>query len=217
MKKSILAFLALFSFNVFSADKDYSFTYLDLSVNYNEDVSYEGELSLNLPSLPLYIKGNLLQEKTEVENIDFNKDLKTIAIGVHGSISDIVSTISSGGVNVNLKQIMELYAELGFNKWEVEDELNNLEDGTDAYARAGIKIGDASAWEYDLYVEKTKIANPFIDPVTGQTNYALSDETNNKLGLKVINHFGENISYNFGLSNDDFSGSSFSVGLRYSF
>jgi len=217
MKKVIVIFFVFLSFNVHSADKDYSFTYLDLSVNYNEDISYEGELSLNLPSLPIYIKGNLEHEKTEAEDINFDKDSTTIAVGVHGSISDFVSTISSGGLDVNLKQILELYAELGFNKWELEDESNNLEDGTDAYARAGIKIGDATAWEYDLFIEKTKIANLYTDPQTGETKYSLSDETNNKIGLKVINHFGENVSYSLGLANDDFSGSSLSLGLRYRF
>ena len=99
----------------------------------------------------------------------------------------------------------------------VIDESINLEDGTDAYARAGIRIGDSTAWEYDLFVEKTKIASVYTDPETGSTKYLLSDETNNKIGLKVINHFGENFSFNFGLANDDFSGSSFSLGLRYSF
>ena len=217
MKNSLLIFLVLFSFNAHSADKDYSFTYLDLSLNYNDDVSYEGELSLNIPSLPVYLKGNLEHEKTEAENTEFDKDSTTIALGVHGSISDLVSTISAGGFDVNLKQILELYAELGFNKWELEDESNKLEDGTDAYARAGIRMGDSTAWEYDLFVEKTKIASVYTDPETGSTKYSLSDETNNKIGLKVINHFGENFSLNFGLSNDDFSGSSFSLGMRYSF
>tara|TARA_X000000368_G_C22861598_1_gene636767 strand:- start:100 stop:753 length:654 start_codon:yes stop_codon:yes gene_type:complete len=217
MKKYALIFLALFSFNAHTAGKDYSFSYLDLSVNYNDDISYEGELSLNIPSLPIYLKGNLEHEKTEVENAEFDKDSTTIALGVHGSVSDLVSTISSGGIDVNLKQILELYAELGFNKWELEDGSSNLEDGTDAYARAGIRMGDSTAWEYDLFVEKTKIASVYTDPETGSTKYSLSNETNNKIGLKVINHFGDNFSLNFGLSNDDFSGSSFSLGIRYSF
>ena len=52
MKKSVLIFLVLFSFNAHSTEKDYSFTYLDLSVNYNDDVSYEagatsGDLNLD--------------------------------------------------------------------------------------------------------------------------------------------------------------------------
>ena len=177
MKKYALIFLALFSFNAHTAGKDYSFSYLDLSVNYNDDISYEGELSLNIPSLPIYLKGNLEHEKTEVENAEFDKDSTTIALGVHGSVSDLVSTISSGGIDVNLKQILELYAELGFNKWELEDGSSNLEDGTDAYARAGIRMGDSTAWEYDLFVEKTKIASVYTDPETGSTKYSLSNET----------------------------------------
>jgi len=217
MKKMFFLLISIFAIDVSSADKDYSFSYIDLGINYNEDIAYQGELSLNIPSLPIYLKGILDLEKVEAENTEYDKTGTTIAIGVHTSLSDIFSNISSSGLTLNFKQLLELYAELGFNKWELEDPIKNIEDGTDAYARAGIKIGDATAWEYDLFIEKTKVANLIVDPVTNETEYSFSEETNNNIGIKVINNFGENLAYSFSVANDDFSGSSFSLGFRYNF
>jgi hypothetical protein len=50
MKKIILLLTPILfvSTNLLSADKDYSFSYFEISANYNEEISYEGELSLNL-------------------------------------------------------------------------------------------------------------------------------------------------------------------------
>ena len=217
MKKMFFLFISILAIDVSSADKDYSFSYIDLGINYNEDIAYQGELSLSIPSLPIYLKGILDLEKVEAENTEYDKTDTTIAIGVHTSLSDIFSNISSSGLTLNFKQLLELYAELGFNKWELEDPIKNIEDGTDAYARVGIKIGDATAWEYDLFIEKTKLANLIVDPVTNETEYSFSEETNNNIGIKVINNFGENLAYSFSVANDDFSGSSFSLGFRYNF
>ena len=217
MKKLFFIFISILAVDANSADKDYSFSYIDLGINYNEDIAYQGELSLNIPSLPIYLKGILDYEKVEAENTEYDKTGTTIAIGDHTSLSDIFSNISSSGLTLNFKQLLELYAELGFNKWELEDPTKNIEDWTDAYARAGIKIGDATAWEYDLFIEKTKVANLIVDPITNDTEYSLSEETNNNIGIKVINNFGENLAYSFSVANDDFSGSSFSLGFRYNF
>jgi len=219
MKKIILTFIALFIIpnTAVSADKDYSFTYLGLSANYNEDISYEGEISLNLPSLPLYLKGIVHQEKTESDGMEYDKSSNTLAIGIHGSLSDIFGSVSGGGITLDLKQVLEIYGEVGLNKWELEDDSSNVEDGNNAYLRAGIKIGDASAWEYDIFVQKTKIADITKDSITGKYSYSLSEESNSKIGFNVINHFSDKISYKLGIENDDFSGASFSLGLRYSF
>ena len=56
-----------------------------------------------------------------------------------------------------------------------------------------------------------------MDPITNDAEYSLSEETNNNIGIKVINNFGENLAYSFSVANDDFSGSSFSLGFRYNF
>ena len=219
MKKIILLLTPILfvSTNLLSADKDYSFSYFEISANYNEDISYEGELSLNLPSLPIYLKGILNEQKTESQGIDFDKSSNTVALGVHGSLSDIFGSVSGGGITLNLKKVFELYGELGLNEWELKDNNNNIEDGNNAYLRAGIKLGDSSAWEYDIFFQKTKIADILKDPATGKYSYSLSEETNDKMGVNVVNHFSDKISYTLGFENDDFSGASFSLGLRYSF
>ena len=217
MKKILFTFLLTFYINGNAADKDYSYSYIELGINQTDEIGYQGELSLNLPSLPIYLKGLIKDEKVESNNSSYDKTGTTLAIGVHTSLSDIFNGVSMRGLTFDFEKILELYAEIGFNIWELEDESTIAEDGTDAYARAGLKIGSASAWEYDLFVEKTKLAEVALDPITNKNKYTFSDQTNNNIGIKIINHLGESASYSLGYNNDDFSGSSFSLGFRYNF
>ena len=43
MKKLFFIFISILAVDANSADKDYSFSYIDLGINYNEDIAYQGE------------------------------------------------------------------------------------------------------------------------------------------------------------------------------
>ena len=175
---------------------------------------------------PKFMKGcednGLDLEKVEAENTEYDKTGTTIAIGVHTSLSDIFSNISSRGLTLNFKQLLELYAELGFNKWELEDALGKTEEGTDAYLRGGIRLGDSEGWELSLYMENTKVAEVDtneICPIGGScytdVDYTLSEETDSTMGIKFVNNFRENMSFSVNLDNNDSAGSTASLGIRF--
>jgi hypothetical protein len=110
---------------------------------------------------------------------------------------------------------MDVYAEIGANTWELENLENGTKGSTDAYVQAGIKMGNAEGWEYNLYLESSRFAVVEINSSTDEVEYALSDEVNNDIGIRVINNFSDRVSVNFSLNNNNFSGASAAFGLRF--
>ena len=188
MKRVLAAFFLLGSSVAYSDEGGYEYTYLELAANYSEDVGYNGALSANVPSLPFYIKASITEEDVKSQGVQYKKSTEALSFGVHASITDILNGISKSGLSFSFDTFLDVYAEVGVNRWE-----------------------------YDLYVEKTKLAEPVIDPATNTSKYFLSSETNNNIGIRVTTHLGKNLATSFGYNNDDFSGSTLSLGARLSF
>ena len=217
MKRALMIFFLLGSTIAHSDEEGYEYTYLELTANYSENVGYNGVLSANIPSLPFYIKATIAEEDVKSQGDQYKKSTEALSFGVHASITDILNGVSKSGLSFSFDAFLDVYAEIGVNRWEIENFVSTTEDGNDAYLRAGIKMGDPTAWEYDLYVEKTKLAELVIDPATNTSKYSLSSETNNNIGIRVTTHLGKNLATSFGYSNDDFAGSTLSLGARLSF
>ena len=83
------------------------------------------------------------------------------------------------------------------------------------YAHAGVKMGNSEGWEFNLYLESTKLADIELNPVSEKLEYSLDGEINNNFGFRFINHSMRNLGYSFGLSHDDFSGVSTAIGVRF--
>ena len=216
MSKLFILFLLMASSFASSQDKEYSYTYIELSATQSEDIGYIGYISINLPAIPIYFKGAMKEEEVKSEKTIFKKTGQAVTVGIHSSIADILNSVSKNGLSFNFGKFMDIYAEIGINEWGLEDPSKLTETGTDAYAKAGLRIGDSEGWEYDLYLETTRLAEVKFNPVTGVGEYQLAEETNDNLGIKVINHFKDKISFSLGFNNDNFSGSAVSLGLRYS-
>ena len=75
-------------------------------------------------------------------------------------------------------------------------------------------MGDTGGWEFNLFLESTKLAEVDLDPISQKLKYSLDGEINNNFGFKFINHSMDNLGYSVGLSHDGFSGLSTSVGVR---
>ena len=218
MNSRFLIFLFLImSSVVHSQEKDFSYTYVELNATQAENIGYVATISIGLPA-SIYLKGSVKNEDVKSKETLFQKTGQLVAIGYHSSIADIFKSVSKSGFAFNFARIMDVYAEIGANNWELEnlENLENLTKGsTDAYVQAGVKIGDAEGWEYNLYLESSRLAEVAINPSTDEVEYALSDEVNNDIGIRVINNFGDRMSLNFSLNNNDFSGASAAFGVRF--
>ena len=213
--KKLLAVLLFFGVTfVLADDEDFSYTYLDFSVVQAEDTGYDATLSLGLP-FSLYLRGSLEDIDVEIENSIFKKSSSIVSLGTHVSIADILKNVTKNGFSFNFARFMDFYAELGSDKWELENIDGVSEEGTDAYIQGGIRVGDSEGWELSVYLENRSLAEVEISQENGKAEYALSDDVNNTLGIKFTNNFQENMSLNINFDNDDVIGSTASVGIRF--
>ena len=213
--KKLLAVLLFFGVSFLSADdEDFSYTYFDLSAVQADDTGYDATVSLGLP-FSLYLRGTVEDIDAEIENAIFQKSSSIVSLGTHVSIADLLKNVTKDGFKFNFARFMDFYAELGTDKWELENIGGVTEEGTDAYIQGGIRVGDADGWELSVYLENRSLAEVEINKDNGKAEYTLSDDVNNTLGIKFINNFHENMSLNINLDNDDSIGSTASIGIRF--
>ena len=213
--KKLLAVLLFFGVSFLSADdEDFSYTYFDLSAVQADDTGYDATVSLGLP-FSLYLRGTLEDIDAEIENAIFQKSSSIVSLGTHVSIADLLKNVTKDGFKFNFARFMDFYAELGADKWELENIEGVTEEGTDAYIQGGIRVGDSDGWELSIYLENRSLAEVEINKDNGKAEYTLSDDVNNTLGIKFINNFHENMSLNINLDNDDSIGSTASIGIRF--
>lgn len=214
MKKLLAVLLFIWGSFISADDEDFSYTYLDLSIVQAENTGYDATLSLGLP-FSLYLRGSIEGIDTEIENAIFEKSSSIISLGTHVSIADLLKNVTKDGFKFNFARFMDFYAELGTDKWELENIDGVSEEGTDAYIQGGIRVGDSEGWELSIYLENRSLAEVEINQENGKAEYTLSDDVNNTLGIKFINNFQENMSMNINLDNDDVIGSTASIGIRF--
>ena len=213
--KKLLAVLLFIGVSFLSADdEDFSYTYFDLSAVQADDTGYDATVSLGLP-FSLYLRGTLEDIDAEIENAIFQKSSSIVSLGTHVSIADLLKNVTKDGFKFNFARFMDFYAELGADKWELENIEGLTEEGTDAYIQGGIRVGDSDGWELSIYLENRSLAEVEINKDNGKAEYTLSDDVNNTLGIKFINNFHENMSLNVNLDNDDSIGSTASIGIRF--
>ena len=214
MKKLLAVLLFIGGPFISADDEDFSYTYLDLSAVQAEDTGYDATVSLGLP-FSLYLRGSIEGVDIEIENAIFEKSSSIISIGTYVSIADLLKNVTKDGFKFNFARFMDFYAELGTDKWELENIDGVSEEGTDAYIQGGIRVGDSEGWELSVYLENRSLAEVEINQENGKADYTLSDDVNNTLGIKFINNFQENMSMNINLDNDDVIGSTVSIGIRF--
>ena len=213
--KKLLAVLLFIGVSFLSADdEDFSYTYFDLSAVQADDTGYDATVSLGLP-FSLYLRGTLEDIDAEIENAIFQKSSSIVSLGTHVSIADLLKNVTKDGFKFNFARFLDFYAELGADKWELENIEGVTEEGTDAYIQGGIRVGDSDGWELSIYLENRSLAEVEINKNNGKAEYTLSDDVNNTLGIKFINNFHENMSLNIDLDNDDSIGSTASIGIRF--
>ena len=148
MNSRFLIFLLLIMSSVaHSQNKEFSYTYLELNATQSEDIGYVATISVGLPA-SIYLKGSVKNEDVKSKETLFQKTGQLVAIGYHSSIADIFKSVSKSGFSFNFARIMDVYAEIGANTWELENLENGTKGSTDAYVQAGIKMGNAEGGEF---------------------------------------------------------------------
>lgn len=202
---------------------DFRHTYIGLSYisANNADSGLAINSSLKLPG-PLYLKFERRGDGIDFEKETVDKTTDSIRVGVHAGIGDILSNISASGVNLSIKNIFEIYGELGVKSWSLEnDNFNFNENNYEAHFVSGIHFGDSNDWEGRIFLDVSSEAEPIVndDVVCLELNcptiYEISDDQNRRFGFEAVYNRGKYTAFTIGAStNSLYDSTTFEVGFR---
>ena len=171
---------------------DYKYNSLGLSLIQTEDTGLGMNLSVSLPG-SLYITLERKAEGVDIETESFDRVINAARIGVHSGIGDLLSSISAKGINLKIKNVFDIYAEIGIKSTSIEGDYNSFsEDNAQANVITGIRFGDSNGWEGKIFVDFSKesevIQKPclFDEVCPAVIEYILDEETDQKYGAGVL-------------------------------
>ena len=170
---------------------EYKYNSLGLSLIQTEDTGLGVNLSVSLPG-SLYITLERKAEGIDVDTESFDRIVNAARIGVHSGIGDLLSSISAKGVNLKIKNVFDVYAEIGIKSTSIEGDINSFsEDDAQANIITGIRFGDTNGWEGKIFVDFSKESEVIQKPCLSEVcpavlEYILDEETDQKYGAGVL-------------------------------
>ena len=202
---------------------DYKYNALGLSLIQTEDTQVGLNLSVSLPG-SLYITLQRKAEGVDMENESFDRIINAARIGVHSGIGDLLSSISAKGVNLKIKNVFDVYAEIGIKSTSIEGDINSFsEDDAQANIITGIRFGDSNGWEGKIFVDFSKesevvqkqCAQDQVCPAV--VEYTLDEEADQKYGAGVLYNINNRSAVSFEFLSSKVLDASFKVGYQLNF
>ena len=202
---------------------DYKYNALGLSLIQTENTQVGLNLSLSLPG-SLYITLQRKAEGVDMENESFDRIINAARIGVHSGIGDLLSSISAKGVNLKIKNVFDVYAEIGIKSTSIEGDINSFsEDDAQANVITGIRFGDSNGWEGKIFVDFSKesevvqkqCAQDQVCPAV--VEYTLDEEADQKYGAGVLYNINNRSAVSLEFLSSKVLDASFKVGYQLNF
>ena len=202
---------------------DYKYNALGLSLIQTEDTQLGLNLSVSLPG-SLYITLQRKAEGVDMEDESFDRIINAARIGVHSGIGDLLSSISAKGVNLKIKNVFDVYAEIGIKSTSIEGDINSFsEDDAQANVITGIRFGDSNSWEGKIFVDFSKesevvqkqCAQDQICPAV--VEYILDEEADQKYGAGVLYNINNRSAISLEFLSSKVLDASFKVGYQLNF
>ena len=202
---------------------DYKYNALGLSLIQTENTQVGLNLSLSLPG-SLYITLQRKAEGVDMENESFDRIINAARIGVHSGIGDLLSSISAKGVNLKIKNVFDVYAEIGIKSTSIEGDINSFsEDDAQANVITGIRFGDSNGLEGKIFVDFSKesevvqkqCAQDQVCPAV--VEYILDEEADQKYGAGVLYNINNRSAVSFEFLSSKVIDASFKVGYQLNF
>jgi hypothetical protein len=202
---------------------DYKYNALGLSLIQTEDTQVGLNLSVSLPG-SLYITLERKAEGVDMENESFDRIINAARIGVHSGIGDLLSSISAKGVNLKIKNVFDVYAEIGIKSTSIEGDINSFsEDDAQANVITGIRFGDSNGWEGKIFVDFSKesevvqkqCAQDQVCPAV--VEYILDEEADQKYGAGVLYNINNRSAVSLEFLSSKVLDASFKVGYQLNF
>ena len=202
---------------------DYKYNALGLSLIQTEETQVGLNLSFSLPG-SLYITLERKAEGVDMENESFDRIINAARIGVHSGIGDLLSSISAKGVNLKIKNVFDVYAEIGIKSTSIEGDINSFsEDDAQANVITGIRFGDSNGWEGKIFVDFSKesevvqkqCAQDQVCPAV--VEYILDEEADQKYGAGVLYNINNRSAVSLEFLSSKVLDASFKVGYQLNF
>ena len=201
---------------------EYKYNSLGLSLVQTEDTGLGVNLSVSLPG-SLYITLERKAEGIDVDTESFDRIVNAARIGVHSGIGDLLSSISAKGVNLKIKNVFDIYAEIGIKSTSIEGDINSFsEDDAQANIITGIRFGDTNGWEGKIFVDFSKesevIQNPCLSEVCPAVlEYILDEETDQKYGAGVLFNINNRSAFKVEVLSSKLFDTSLKIGYQLNF
>ena len=202
---------------------DYKYNALGLSLIQTENTQVGLNLSVSLPG-SLYITIQRKAEGVDMENESFDRIINAARIGVHSGIGDLLSSISAKGVNLKIKNVFDVYAEIGIKSTSIEGDINSFsEHDAQANVITGIRFGDSNGWEGKIFVDFSKesegvqkqCAQDQVCPAV--VEYILDEEADQKYGAGVLYNINNRSAVSLEFLSSKVLDASFKVGYQLNF
>ncbi len=201
---------------------DYKYNSLGLSLIQTEDTGLGLNLSVSLPG-SLYITLERKAEGVDMENDDFDRIINAARIGVHSGIGDLLSSISAKGVNLKIKNVFDVYVEVGIKSTSIEGDINSFsEDDAQANVITGIRFGDSNGWEGKIFVDFSKESEVIQKPCLSEicpavVEYILDEETDQKYGAGVLFNINNKSAFTVEMLSSKVFDTSLKIGYQLNF
>ena len=201
---------------------EYKYNSLGLSLVQTEDTGLGVNLSVSLPG-SLYITLERKAEGIDVDTESFDRIVNAARIGVHSGIGDLLSSISAKGVNLKIKNVFDIYAEIGIKSTSIEGDINSFsEDDAQANIITGIRFGDSNGWEGKIFVDFSKESEVIQKPCLSEVcpavlEYILDEETDQKYGAGVLFNINNRSAFKVEVLSSKLFDTSLKIGYQLNF
>ena len=222
-----LVFLSFVSFDAYAQEEkksdDFDYSSLEINIIQTDSTGIGAKISLPLPG-GLYIVAERKAEEIDSKDGSYERIINSARLGVHAGIGDIFSSISSKGVKLSVKNIFDVYAEVGIKGTAYKNDINSFsEDDSKANVIAGIRFGNPSGWEGKFFVDFSKDAEIGIKQcASGQVctqaiEYELDEATDQKYGTGLLFNINKRSAVSFEVSSSKLFDTSMKIGYQFNF
>lgn len=202
---------------------EYKYTSLGIDLIQTDEIGLGVRLSIALPG-PLYAVIERRAEGVDAETDSYDRIINAGRIGAKTGIGDLLSNISAKGVNLGIKNIFDLYAEIGVKSTSIEGDINSFsEDDAQANVIAGIRFGDSNGWEGKIFVDYSKESEvvqkqcPAGTVCPAVVEYILDEETDQKYGAGILYNINKRSAFTIEFSSSKIFDSTLKVGYQINF
>ena len=202
---------------------DYKYTSIGIDIVQTDQTGIGAKLSFVLPG-PLYAVLERRAEGVDKDTESYDRIINGARIGAQIGIGDLLSNVSAIGVNLGIKNVFDVYGELGVKSVAIDGDTNSFsEDDAQAHLIAGIRFGDSNNWEGKIFIDYSKESEVIIKPCPdgdicpAVVEYVLDEETDQKFGAGILYNINKRSAVTLELISSKVLDSSLKIGYQINF